>query len=84
MERGNDEMHLLVAISQCKKPISLAYTLLIKEWYVKFHLSSKVGYFEWSLVPVDTHNGEFFPKLVHMCDEDNLPILVGRDFHIIR
>jgi hypothetical protein len=21
---------------------------------------------------------------VHMCDEDNLPILVGRDFHIIR
>jgi hypothetical protein len=61
-------------------------TLLINpgERYVKFHLSSKAGYFEWSLVSVDTQKGELFSKLVHMCDEDTLPMLAGGDFNIIR
>jgi hypothetical protein len=56
---------------------------------VKFHLVNKSGEFEWSLVVVygaaqEAQKGEFLPELVRMCKNDNLPMLVGGDFNIIR
>jgi hypothetical protein len=56
---------------------------------VKFHLVTKSDNFEWSLVVVygaaqDAQKGEFLAKLVCMCENDPLPMLVGGDFNIIR
>jgi hypothetical protein len=56
---------------------------------VKFYLSSKSDGFEWSLVVVygaaqDAKKGEFLAELVHFCEDDSLPMLVGGDFNIIR
>jgi hypothetical protein len=56
---------------------------------VKFHLVTKFDNFEWSLVVVygaaqDAQKGEFLAKLVCMCENDPLPMLVGGDFNIIR
>jgi hypothetical protein len=39
--------------------------------------------FEWCLEVVygaaqDAQKGEFLAELVHMCDDDSLPMLVGR------
>jgi hypothetical protein len=55
----------------------------------KFHLATKSDNFEWSMVFVygaaqDAQKGEFLAELVHMCENDPLPIMVGGDFNIIR
>jgi hypothetical protein len=55
---------------------------------VRFHLSSKINRFEWSSVLIygtsqNTQKGEFLAKMVRICDDDSLPMLVG-DFNIKR
>jgi hypothetical protein len=56
--------------------------------FFKFDLVTKSDSFEWSLVAVygaaqDVQKGEFLAKLVRICENDSLPILVGEDFNII-
>jgi hypothetical protein len=59
------------------------------DYYVKFHLCNKDTYFKWTLVAVygPTQNAQkeqFLTKLVHMMSLERLPILMGRDFNILK
>jgi exonuclease III len=59
------------------------------DYYVKFHLCNKIDYFKWALVavyvPAQTHPKEqFLMELVHMTSHEELPILMGGDFNILR
>jgi exonuclease III len=45
--------------------------------------------FEWNFVPVygaaqDAQKPDFLAELVRMCDNQDLPMMVGGDFNIIR
>jgi hypothetical protein len=56
---------------------------------VKFHVQNKSDGFEWFMVVVygaaqDAQKTEFLAELVCICDDSWLPMLVGRDFNIIR
>lgn len=56
---------------------------------VKFYITSRVDHFLWALVAVygaaqDKQKPEFLAELVHICENEPLPILVGGDFNIIR
>jgi exonuclease III len=56
---------------------------------VKLFVKTKSDQFCWALVAVygaaqDEHKPEFLAELVRICEEENLPILVGGDFNIIR
>lgn len=59
------------------------------DFYVKFHLRNKADGFQWVLVAVYgaaqvEFKEAFLAKLVQTCAKETLPILVGRDFNIIR
>jgi hypothetical protein len=59
------------------------------DFYVKFHLRNKNDGFRWVLVAVygaaqGEHEETFLAELVQTCAKENLPLLVGGDFNIIR
>jgi exonuclease III len=59
------------------------------DYCVKIHVKCKRDGFEWILVPVygaaqETHKAEFLSELVRICEHEELPMLVGGDFNIIR
>jgi hypothetical protein len=59
------------------------------DFYVKFHLCNKDISFKWDLVaiygPAQANLKEqFLTEMVHLCSHKQLPILVGRDFNMLR
>jgi hypothetical protein len=59
------------------------------DYYVKFHLCNKNDSFKWALVAVhgpvqDDQKTFFLTELVNMCSNENLPVLIGGDFNILR
>jgi exonuclease III len=59
------------------------------DFYVKFHLCNKSDSFKWALIAVygpaqDDQEEMFLNELVNMCSHENLPILMGGDFNILR
>jgi hypothetical protein len=60
-----------------------------EDFYVKFHLCNKSDSFKWALIVVygpaqDDQKEMFLAELVNMCSHENLPILMGGDFNILR
>jgi exonuclease III len=58
-------------------------------FHVKLHLKNKIDNFEWVLVAVygaaqDEEKSIFLQELVQTCRVENLPIMVGGNFNIIR
>jgi exonuclease III len=58
-------------------------------FHVKFKLKNKMDNFEWVLIVVygaaqDEGKKSFLRELVQTCSAENLPLLVGGDFNIIR
>jgi hypothetical protein len=58
-------------------------------YYMKFHLYNKNDYFKWALVAVygpaqAQHKEQFLIELVNLCSHEQLPILIGGDFNILR
>jgi exonuclease III len=48
-----------------------------------------VDSFDWVLIPIygaaqDDKKPEFISELVHICDNETLPLVIGGDFNIIR
>ena len=59
------------------------------DFSVKFRVRSKLDGFLWSLVAVygaaqPEFKPDFLVDLVRICGDENLPILLGGDFNIIR
>ena len=59
------------------------------DFSVKFRVRSKLDGFRWSLVAVygaaqPELKPDFLADLVRICGDENLPLLVGGDFNIIR
>ena len=59
------------------------------DFYVKFHLCNKNDSFKWALVvvygPAQAEFKEnFLTELVHMSSHEQLPLLIGGDFNILR
>jgi exonuclease III len=59
------------------------------EFYVRFHLMNKTDKFKWILMAVygpaqDDFKSSFSAELVHACQHNHLPTLVGGDFNILR
>jgi hypothetical protein len=59
------------------------------DFYVKFHLCNKDISFKWALVaiydPAQANLKEWFlTEMVHLCSHEQLPILVGADFNMLR
>jgi exonuclease III len=59
------------------------------DFSVRMHMKCKRDDFEWNFVPVygaaqDSQKPDFLAELVRMCDNQDLPMLVGGDFNIIR
>jgi hypothetical protein len=59
------------------------------DYYIKFHLCNKNDSFKWALVAVygsaqDDQKTLFSTELVNMCSNENLPVLIGGDFNILR
>jgi hypothetical protein len=59
------------------------------DFCVKVYVKTKADGFEWILVGVygaaqDALKPDFLAELVRICESDNLPMLVGGDFNIIR
>jgi hypothetical protein len=59
------------------------------DFYVKFHLCNKLDSFKCALIAVyghaqDDQKERFLAELVNMCSHENLPILMGGDFNILR
>ena len=59
------------------------------DFSVKFRVRSKLDGFRWSLVAVygaaqPEFKPDFLADLVRICGDENLPLLVGGDFNIIR
>jgi hypothetical protein len=59
------------------------------DFYVKFWLRNKNDNFQWVLVAVygaaqPEFKEIFLTELVHACIKENLPIVLGGDFNIIR
>jgi hypothetical protein len=58
-------------------------------FFVKFHLCNKEDSFKWALVAVygpaqEDQKPTFLSELVNMGSRENLPLLVGGDFNILR
>jgi hypothetical protein len=56
---------------------------------VIFKLHNKADNFEWNMLSVygaaqESEKEVFLSELARMCDTENLPLLVGGDFNIIR
>jgi hypothetical protein len=59
------------------------------EFYVEFHLCNKADNYKWALVlvygPAQKERKErFLAELVNTCRHENLPLLIGGDFNILR
>jgi hypothetical protein len=59
------------------------------DFYVKFHLCTKDDSFKWALIAIygPAQVGlkeQYLTELVHMCSPEQLPILIGGDFNILR
>jgi hypothetical protein len=62
---------------------------IIFAYYVKFHLCNESDSFKWALIVVygptqDDQKEKFLAELVNMCSLENLTILMGGDFNILR
>jgi hypothetical protein len=58
------------------------------DFYVKFHLCNKDNCFKWDLVaiygPAQVNSKvQFQTELVHLCSQEQLPILIGGDFNML-
>lgn len=63
--------------------------LEVGDYAVKFHVWSILDGFDWALVAVygavqPKHKPAILADLVRICGDENLPMLVGGDFNIIR
>jgi hypothetical protein len=63
--------------------------VIIGDRCAKFYVTSKSDNLRWALVAVyeaaqDEHKADFLAKLVRICEDEPLPLLVGGDFNIIR
>jgi hypothetical protein len=59
------------------------------EFFVKVHLKNKHDGFQWVLMAVygaaqTEHKDHFLAEFVNACNTESLPLMVGRDFNIIR
>jgi hypothetical protein len=59
------------------------------DFSVRMHMKCRRDGFEWNFVPVygaaqDAQKLDFLSELVRMCDNQDLPMMVGGDFNIIR
>jgi hypothetical protein len=59
------------------------------DFYVKFHLCNKDTDFKWALVAIygpaqSNLKEQFIIELVHLCSHEQLPILIGGDFNMLR
>jgi hypothetical protein len=59
------------------------------DFCVRLHMKCKRDGFEWNFVSVygaaqDAQKPDFLAELVRMCDNQDLPMMVGGDFNIIR
>jgi exonuclease III len=59
------------------------------DYYIKFQLCNKVDEYKWALVVVygpaqDEFKESFLVKLVNMCSHENLPLVIGGDYNIMR
>jgi hypothetical protein len=59
------------------------------DFNIKFHLCNKVDEFKWALVVVygpsqDEFKESFLVELVNMCSHENLPLVIGGDYNILR
>jgi hypothetical protein len=60
-----------------------------EDYYVKFHLCNKSDSFKCALVVVygpaqDDQKERFLEEMVNMCSHENLPLMIGGDFNILR
>jgi hypothetical protein len=58
-------------------------------YYVNFYLCNKADIFKWALVVIygpaqDEHKEKFLAELVNMCSHENLPMMLGGDYNILR
>jgi hypothetical protein len=63
--------------------------LIMGDFYVKIQLCNKVDGFKWTLVVVygpaqSAHKKNFLTELMRMCSHENLPLIVGGDYNILR
>jgi hypothetical protein len=56
------------------------------EYHIKFHIHNKANKFTWSLVVVyqDEFKADFLHELVNLAKDNPYPILIGRDFNLLR
>jgi hypothetical protein len=59
------------------------------DYCVKFQIRSKKDGFDWLLIPVygaaqESNKADFLAELVRTCENEQLPMLLGGDFNIIR
>jgi hypothetical protein len=60
-----------------------------RDFFVKFRLCKKSDSFKWLLVALygpaqDDQKEKFLAEMVNMCSYDNLPIMIGGAFNIMR
>jgi hypothetical protein len=58
-------------------------------FFVKFQLCNKSDGFKWALVAVygptqPDHKESLLAELVRMCSHENLPLVMGGDYNILR
>jgi hypothetical protein len=59
------------------------------EFYIKFHLCNKSDGFKWALVSVygqaqADRKEKFLAELVRMCSHEDLPLIMGGDYNVLR
>jgi hypothetical protein len=56
------------------------------DFYIKFHLCNKVDNYKWALAFVYETSAKkgFFAKLVNTYSHENLLLLIGSDYNILR
>lgn len=77
---------ILLGINTLKLDLSL---IVEGDFYLKFHLTNKEDNFQWILMAVygpaqDDFKTSFLAELVHTCQQNHLPTLLGGDFNILR
>jgi hypothetical protein len=63
--------------------------IVVGERCAKFYVTTRCDNLKWVIVAVygaaqDEHKAEFLAELVRLCENENLPLLVGGDFNIMR